>query len=59
MAEHRGDYGGEWEAISTVAGRLGMTPEALRRLGRQAAVDAGGAEGGRRRNGAPWELTVT
>jgi NAD(P)H dehydrogenase (quinone) len=45
VAEHRGDYASEWEAITTVAGRLGMTPETLRRWIRQAAVDAGRAEG--------------
>jgi transposase len=45
VTQHRGDYASEWEAISTVAGRLGMTPETLRRWVRQAAVDAGEAEG--------------
>jgi transposase len=45
VTEHRGDYASEWEAISTVADRLGMMPETLRRWVRQAAVDAGEAEG--------------
>jgi transposase len=26
VAEHRGDYASEWEAINTVAVWLGMTP---------------------------------
>jgi transposase len=45
VTEHRGDYASEWEAITTVAGRLGMTPETLRRWVRQAAVDAGEVDG--------------
>jgi transposase len=45
VSEHRGDYANEWEAITTVAGRRGMTPGTLRRWVRQAAVDAGEAEG--------------
>jgi len=36
---------GEYEAIRTVAGRLGMNPETLRKWLRQAAVDAGQVEG--------------
>ena len=27
VTDHVGDYGSEWEAIATVAGRLGMSPE--------------------------------
>jgi transposase len=45
VTEHRGDYASEWEAISTVVGRLGMTAETLRRWVRQAPVDAGESEG--------------
>jgi transposase len=45
VTEHAGDYASEFEAIKTVAGRLGMNPETLRRWLRQAAVDAGQVEG--------------
>ena len=43
--DHVGDYGSEWEAIKTIAGRLGMNPETLRKWLRQAEVDAGQADG--------------
>jgi len=43
--EHAEDYGSEWEAIKTVAGRLGMNPETLRKWPRQAEVDTGQVEG--------------
>jgi transposase len=36
---------GEWEAIGTVAKRLGMTPETLRKWIRQAEIDEGAADG--------------
>ena len=39
------DYASEWEAIRTVAGRLGMNAETLRKWLRQAEVDTGQAEG--------------
>jgi transposase len=45
VRDHRQDYASEYEAIRTVAGRLGMNPETLRKWLRQAAVDAGQAEG--------------
>lgn len=45
VQDHRQDYASEYEAIRTVAGRLGMNPETLRKWLRQAAVDAGHAEG--------------
>ena len=45
VTEHVQDYDSEWAAITAVAGRLGMTPETLRRWVRQAAVDAGQADG--------------
>jgi transposase len=45
VTEHVQDYDSEWAAITAVAGRLGMTPETLRRWVRQAAVDAGKADG--------------
>jgi transposase len=45
VTEHVQDYDSEWAAITAVSGRLGMTAETLRRWVRQAAVDAGQADG--------------
>jgi transposase len=45
VREHRGDYPSEFAAIKVVAGRLGMTPETLRKWIRQAEVDEGTAPG--------------
>lgn len=45
VTEHVQDYASEWAAITAVAGRLGMTAETLRRWVRQAAIDAGRADG--------------
>ncbi len=41
VTEHRDQYASEWETIGTVAKRLGMNPETLRKWIRQAEVDAG------------------
>ena len=45
VIEHGGEYASEYEAIRTVAGRLGMNPETLRKWLRQAQVDEGQVEG--------------
>lgn len=45
VQDHRGDYASEYEAIKTIAGRLGMNSETLRKWLRQAEVDTGQAEG--------------
>jgi len=45
VREHREDYPTEYAAITSVAGRLGMTPETLRKWIRQAEVDEGSKPG--------------
>lgn len=45
VREHRDDYPSEWAAMTAVAGRLGMTPETLRKWVRQVEIDAGEASG--------------
>jgi transposase len=45
VREHAGDYPTEYAAITAVAGRLGMTPETLRKWIRQAEIDKGKAAG--------------
>jgi transposase-like protein len=39
--EHRGEYGSEWEAIGSIASKIGCTAETLRKWVRRAQVDAG------------------
>ncbi|MFU8876483.1 transposase, partial [Micromonospora sp. SL4-19] len=42
VLEHRGDYTTEWEAIGSIAAKLGIgSAETLRKWVRQAEVDAG------------------
>ncbi|MEU4483210.1 transposase, partial [Micromonospora sp. NPDC023966] len=42
VLEHRGDYASEWEAIGSIATKLGIeSAETLRKWVRQAEVDAG------------------
>lgn len=41
VQEHRGEYGSEWEAILSIALKIGCTGESLRRWLRQAERDAG------------------
>ena len=41
VLEHAGDYGSQWEAISSIAGKMGCTTETLRRWVRQAERDEG------------------
>ena len=45
VIEHRSDYSSEWAAITTVAARLGMSAETLRKWVRQCRVDAGQEKG--------------
>jgi transposase len=41
VAEHRDEYPSEWAAFTSIAGKLGMTPETLRVWVRRAQVDDG------------------
>ena len=41
VREHQGEHPSEWAAIQSVAGKLGMSSEALRKWLRQEAVDQG------------------
>jgi transposase len=39
--EHQGEYDSQWAAITSVATKLGMTPETLRQWVRRAETDEG------------------
>lgn len=39
--DHQHEYGSQWEAISSVAEKLGLTPETVRNWVRQAERDTG------------------
>jgi transposase len=41
VAEHRDEYQSEWAAFTSIAAKLGMTPETLRTWVRRAQVDEG------------------
>jgi transposase len=45
VLESQADYGSQWEAIVSVAGKVGASAESLRRWVRQAEVDAGHGQG--------------
>ena len=39
--DHRGEYGSEWEAIRSIAEKIGCSAETLRKWVRQTQVDTG------------------
>ncbi len=39
--EHGGEYGSQWEAIRSIAEKIGCSPETLRKWVRQTEVDSG------------------
>ena len=39
--EHGSEYGSEWEAIRSIAEKIGCSPETLRKWVRQAEIDSG------------------
>jgi len=41
VAEHRGEYASEWEAIRSIAEKIGCSAEALRTWVRRAQIDQG------------------
>jgi transposase len=41
VLEHTEEYGSQWAAIRSIAGKIGMSPETLRRWVRQAERDGG------------------
>jgi transposase len=41
VLEHESEYDSQWAAISSVAQKLGMTPETLRKWVRTAEIDGG------------------
>ena len=45
VLDHRGDYASEWEAMSSIAAKIGCTTETLRRWVRQAERDGGSRAG--------------
>jgi len=45
VLEHQHEYASQWEAITSVAEKLGPTPETVRKWVRQAEVDGGARPG--------------
>ena len=41
VLDHQGEYGSQWGAINSIAGKIGCTAETLRRWVRQAERDKG------------------
>ena len=45
VVDHRGEYPSQWAAIQSVASKLGLTAETLRRWVRQAEINEGSRAG--------------
>ena len=45
VSDHRADYGSEWEAIRSIAEKIGCSAEALRTWVRRTQVDSGARPG--------------
>ena len=45
VIEQRKEYPSEWQAVSSIAGKFGMTPETLRQWLRRAEIDGGQRQG--------------
>jgi transposase len=43
--DHEREYGSQWSAIGSIAGKIGCTPETLRRWVRRSEMDEGRREG--------------
>ena len=41
VTEHGAEYGSEWQAIESIASKLGCSPETLRKWVRRSEVDSG------------------
>ncbi len=45
VIEHEGDYASQWEAIRSIAEKIGCSPESLRKWLRRAEIDSGSRSG--------------
>jgi transposase len=45
VIEHEGDYASQWEAIRSIAEKIGCSPESLRKWLRRTEVDSGSRSG--------------
>jgi transposase len=45
VSDHRDQYGSQWEAIRSIAGKIGCAPETLRKWVRRGEVDTGRRDG--------------
>lgn len=43
--EHQSEYGSQWQAVVSIATKIGCTPETLRKWVRRAEIDSGRREG--------------